>query len=110
MVRERLTRKQTTSRPDTLRPEIWKDMSDAAQRKEKQKWTIEKPKLDNAGKLRGIYVIDPHDDELKDIIKNTRRELEIPMSAAMPCKIQREKYKEPFRVEKKYKTKYAQES
>ena len=31
----RLTRKQTTSRPDTLWPEIWKDMSDASRRKKK---------------------------------------------------------------------------
>ena len=34
---ERLTRKQTTSRPDTLWPEMWKHMSDASKRKEKQK-------------------------------------------------------------------------
>ena len=33
----RLTRKQTTSRPDTLWPVIWKDRSDASKRKEKQK-------------------------------------------------------------------------
>ena len=39
---ERLTKKQTTSRPDYLWPEIRKDMPDAAQRKEKQKWAIEK--------------------------------------------------------------------
>ena len=57
-----LTRKQTTSRPDTLWPEIWKDMSDASKRKEKQKWAIEKPKLDNARRLRGIYFIE-HDCE-----------------------------------------------
>ena len=50
----RLTRKQTTSRPDTLWPEIWKHMSDAAKSKAKQKWAIEKPKLDNARRLRGI--------------------------------------------------------
>ena len=43
----RLTRKQTTSRPDTLWPEIWNDMSDAPKRKEKHKWAIEKMKLDN---------------------------------------------------------------
>ena len=43
----RLTTKQTTSRADTLWPEIWKDMSDASKRKEKQKCAIEKPKLDN---------------------------------------------------------------
>ena len=53
----RLTRKQTTSRPDTLWPEIWKYMSDAFKRKEKQKWAIEKPKLDNARRLRGIYLL-----------------------------------------------------
>ena len=58
---ERLTRKQTTSRPDTLWPEIWKDMSDASKRKEKQKWAVEKTKLHNAGKLRSIYFIDPDD-------------------------------------------------
>ena len=34
----RQTRKQTTSRPDTLWPEIWKGMSDASKRKEKQTW------------------------------------------------------------------------
>ena len=31
--------KQTTSRPDYLWPERWKDMLEAAQRKEKHKWT-----------------------------------------------------------------------
>ena len=44
-----------TSRPDHLWPEIWSGMSKTAQRKEKQEWAIEKPKLDNARKLRGIY-------------------------------------------------------
>ena len=45
-----------------------------------------KPKLDNARRLRGIYFIDPDDEEFKDIMKNARRMLEIPMPAAMPCK------------------------
>ena len=44
-------------------PEIWKDMSDASKRKEKQKLAIEKPKLDNARRLRGIYFIDPDGEE-----------------------------------------------
>ena len=48
-------KKQTTLRPATLWPEIWKDMTDAFKRKEQQKWAIEKPKLDNAGRLRGVY-------------------------------------------------------
>ena len=43
--RERLTRKQTTPRPDSPWPEIWKDMSETSKRKEKQKWAVEKPKL-----------------------------------------------------------------
>ena len=68
----RMTRKQTTSRPDTLWPEIWKDMSEASERKEMQKWAIEKPKLDNTRKLLGIYFIDP-DEDFKYIMKNARR-------------------------------------
>ena len=40
--RRRLTRKQTTSRPDRLWPEMWKHMSDASKRKEKQKWAVER--------------------------------------------------------------------
>ena len=78
-------------------------MSEASERKEKQKWAIEKPKLDNTRKLLGIYFIDPDDEELKDIMKNARRK----MPAALTCKTQREKYRETCRVEKKTKTKYA---
>ena len=48
-------------------------MSNAAERKEKQKWAIEKPKLDNARKLRGIYFIDPTDADFKETIKNARK-------------------------------------
>ena len=62
----RLTRKQTISRPDKLWPEMWKHMSDASKRKEKQKWAIEKPKLDKAKRLRGISFIDPEDKEFKE--------------------------------------------
>ena len=54
--------------------------------KEKQKWSIEKPKLDNARKLRGIYFIDPEDQEFKKTIRNARRKLETPMAPAMPCR------------------------
>ena len=44
-------------------------MSEAAQRKEKQKWAIEKPKLDNNRRLRGIHFIDPADAEFKELLK-----------------------------------------
>ena len=80
---ERLTRKQTTSRPDTSSPEIRKDVSDASKRNEKQKWAVEKMKLDNARNLRGIYFINPDDGEFKDIMKNACRKLQIPIPAAM---------------------------
>ena len=62
--RERLTRKQLTSRPDHPWPELWKSMGKNAKLKEKQKWSEEKIHLDNARKLRGIYFIDPEDKEL----------------------------------------------
>ena len=57
-----------------------------AKLKERQTWSHEKPKLDNARKLRGIYFIDPEDKEFKDTIKNVRKKLETPMAPAMLCK------------------------
>ena len=38
----RLTRKQTTSRPADVWPGMWKYMSDAAKKRAKQRWAIEK--------------------------------------------------------------------
>ena len=76
---ERLTKRQATSRPDHLWPELWRGMARNAKLREKHKWAIEKPKLDNARRLRGIYFIDPEDMEFKEIIKNARRKLETPM-------------------------------
>ena len=85
--RERLTRKQLTSRPDHLWPELWKSMGKHAKLKEKQKWYEEKIHLENARKLRGIYFIDPEDKEFKETIKNARKKLETSVAPAMPCKI-----------------------
>ena len=84
---ERLTRKQLTSRPDHLWPELWKSMGKHAKLKEKQKWSEEKIHLENARKLRGIYFIDPEYMEFKETIKNAREKLETSMAPAMPCKI-----------------------
>ena len=84
---ERLTRKQLTSRPDHLWPELWKSMGKNAKLKEKQKWSEEKLHPENAWKLRGIYFIDPEDKEFKETIKNARKKLETPMALAMPCRI-----------------------
>ena len=35
--------------------------------------------------MRGIYSVNPSDEEHTDIIQNARRKLEIPKAAAMPC-------------------------
>ena len=82
----RLTKIQTTSRPDHILSDAWIRIWKAAQRREKQEWTIEKTKLAYARKLRGIYSIDPSDEEYQDIIQNARRKLETSKAAAMPCK------------------------
>ena len=84
---EILTRKQLTSRPDHLWPELWTKIVRNAKLKERQKWSDEKPKLDNARRLRGIYFIDPEEKEFKETSKNARKKLETPMAPSMPCKI-----------------------
>ena len=86
---ERLTRKQLTSRPDHLWPELWKSMGKHAKLKEKQKWSNEKIHLENARKLRGIHFIDPEGTEFKETIKNARKKLETSVARAMPCKIKK---------------------
>ena len=67
-------------------PEEWTKIGKAAQNREKQTWVQEKPKLDNARRLRRIYWIDPDDSEHSDILKNARRKLERLVAPAMPCK------------------------
>ena len=47
----RLRRKQLTSRPDHLWPELWKSMGKHAKLKEKQKWSEERIHLENARKI-----------------------------------------------------------
>ena len=82
----RLTKRQVTYRPDHLWPELWIKLGRNAELKEKHKWAIEKPKLDTARRLRGIYFIDPEDKEFKKTIKNAGRKLRTPMAPPMPCK------------------------
>ena len=81
----RLTRKHTTSRPDNVWPDMLKHMSDASKRKEKQKWAIEKPKLENARRLRAIFFTDP-DDTGKPVpqLDNTRRNMLVLMRPTNP--------------------------
>ena len=83
----KLTKRQVTSGPDHLWPELWKSMGKHAKLKEKQKWSNEKLHLENARKLRGIYSIDPEDKEFKENIENARKKLETSVAPAMPIKI-----------------------
>ena len=86
---ERLTKIQTTTRPDHVWPEMWTKIGKAAQNREKQEWAKEKPKLENARKLKGIYFNDPDDEEFKEFLKNARRKLERPVAPTMPCRRQK---------------------
>ena len=45
-------------------------MSDASKRKDKQKWTIDKPMVDNARILRGIYFIEPKEVKKRNLRKS----------------------------------------
>ena len=59
----RLTKVQATTGPDTVcglkyGPKLGKPL----RREKKQEWANEKPKLDNAQRMRGIYFIDPEDE------------------------------------------------
>ena len=56
-----------------------------AQLKERHKWSDEKPKLDNARRLRGIDFVGLEDKEFKETIKNARKKLDT-KAPAMPCK------------------------
>ena len=70
--------------------------SEASKRGESE--LSKKPKLDNARRLRSFCCIDPAVEEFKDIMKNARRKLELPMPAAMPCRFRREEYRETCSV------------
>ena len=70
----RLTKVQASTR----RTKIGK----AVQTREKQEWKHQKPELDNARRMRGIYFIDPEDEEYKEIIQDARRKLEVQMGRA----------------------------
>ena len=104
----RLTKRQVTSRPDRLWPELLDKVGRNPKLKEKHKWSNEKPKLDNARRLRGIYFIDPEDKEFKETTKNARKKLETPMAPAMHCKTSKKsKHGETLGKTNDFKSKFA---
>ena len=98
--RVRLTKRQATSKPDHLWPELWRGMVRNAQLREKHKWAIEKPKLDNARNLRTRSSKKP--------FRNARKKLETPMAPAVPCKTcKRSKHGETRSKTNDFKSKFA---
>ena len=63
--------------------------------------------LDNARKLRGMYFIDPADEEFTETIENAQRKWEVPMPAAMPCKSRVREHRETCSAPGTRKTQYA---
>ena len=102
---ERLTKRQATSMPEHLWPELWTKFRRNAKLREKHKWAYEKPKLDNARRLRGIYFIDPEDMEPLGMHE---RKLETPIAPAMPCKTSKKcKHGETRSKTNDFKSKFA---
>ena len=87
MVRVETDKKAANIQARSFMARTLDEIGKKCQAEEKHKWAIEKPKLDNARKLRGIYFNDPEDKEFKETIKNARKKLETPMAPAVPCKI-----------------------
>ena len=104
---ERLARKQKTSRPDDVWPHMWKVMSDAAKKKAKTKWAIQKKQGRQCQTIERIFFIEPNDEDFKLTMRAARRKLEVPMPAAVPCKIPIKSSGETHRNIGKRKTKYA---
>ena len=75
----RLTKIQTTSRPDHMSLAAWTRIGKAAQRREKTRMGKREIETRTRQRFEGICSIDPSDEECKDIIKSAK-------AAAMPCK------------------------
>ena len=77
-------------------------MLKCSQHKEEQQWAIEKPKLDNAGKLTGIGYVD-----LDDTMMNARKKSDVPPEFAVPCKIPDRHWETRCTQDNSQKTRYA---
>ena len=91
--RERITRKQLTSRPDHLWPEVWKTLGRNAKLKEKQKVVAwEAPSGKRTKIARDRFHWPGRIKEFKETIKNARKKLETPVALVMLCKIMKKNY------------------
>ena len=82
-----LTRKQLTSRPDHLWPELWKSMGKACKAQGKAEVVWGKDSSWKRKKISWNLFHRPEDTEFKETIKNARKKLETSVAPAMPVKI-----------------------
>ena len=86
----RLTKRQATSRPDHLWLEIWRSMlRNSKNEREAKLAQVKDQSLENARRLRGIYFIEPGDEEFKDKIKNARKSWKF--QQRLPCLVKEQK-------------------
>ena len=88
MVREEIDKDSNDYQTRYVWPEVWTKIGKAAQNREKQEWAKEKPKLDNARKLRECTSSIRMTKSIQNYQKKKKRKkkLERPMAPAMPCK------------------------
>ena len=116
------TRKQLTSRPDHLWPELWRGMSNQTlcglrfgkiclmYRNAKRSINVQ---LKNQSSImqedyEESISLTPEDLEFEEIIKNARRKSQTPMAPAMPCKIcKKSKHWETRSKTNDFKSKFA---
>ena len=73
--RERLTKASNIKARSFVTRNMAKDVKSSSTKREKQEWTIEKPKLEEARWLRDIYFIDPDDAEFKKNMMNAQEKI-----------------------------------
>ena len=93
MVRVRLTKVQTSTRRHHVWLEVWTNLSNEAQKREKEDWANERPKLENARRKRGIYFIAPEGKEHEETIKKCEEQVG---SADGSCHAAQEEEPKPF--------------
>ena len=80
----RLTTIQKTTRPDSIWPEFWKDLSKNNKKIEIEKWEKESTEREEKRAKRGISVITPEDEEeFQRVLAKAKQEHSLPATPVM---------------------------
>ena len=87
-VNGRETKIVSTTRPDSVWPEVWYNMTQKARKKEIEDWAIESSKRAISRTNRGIpeLITDEEHEEYKEALRIAKRKYSIPPAPAMPVK------------------------